>query len=112
METISPSVKTYGFATSLVRGRLKSNLPRQRLINSSLLIPHSSLHEAPHFYPHTAKSPGIVVPRDFFFPLFKLERAGIELIVYALFLNELFVAAAFDYSAVVENHDDVGVHNR
>lgn len=43
--------------------------------------------------------------------LFELESACIELIVDAFFGDELFVVAALDYSAVVKNHDNIGIHD-
>ena len=44
-----------------------------------------------------------------FFELFKLECAGVELVIGSFFRNQLFVAAAFDDAAVVEDHDDIGI---
>ena len=37
----------------------------------------------------------------------KLERAGVELVIGALFREQLLVGAALDDAAVVEHHDDV-----
>ena len=44
-----------------------------------------------------------------FFELFKLECTGVELVIGSFFRNQLFVAAAFDDAAVVEDHDDIGI---
>ena len=37
----------------------------------------------------------------------EFERAGVELVIGALFREQLFVGAALDDAAVVEHHDDV-----
>jgi len=37
--------------------------------------------------------------------LFKLERAGIKLIIFALLRDKRLVVAALDYPAVFEDHD-------
>ena len=52
--------------------------------------------------------PGFFLLRLFPF-LFELERTGIEVVIRPLLFQQLFVRAAFDYAAVVEHHDDVGV---
>lgn len=44
--------------------------------------------------------------------LIQLKRAGIKLIILALFGNELIMRAAFDDAAVVKDHDHVGVADR
>lgn len=48
----------------------------------------------------------IIVPLK---KLFKLKCAGVQLIVCALFCNQLIVAAAFDDAPVVKYHNCVGV---
>ena len=46
------------------------------------------------------------------FWLFKLECAGIELVISALLGNQVVVRAAFNDAAMVEHHDRVGVLHR
>ena len=41
--------------------------------------------------------------------LFQFKRSGVELVVGALFLEQLFVAAAFNDASVVKDHYYVGV---
>ena len=41
--------------------------------------------------------------------LFQLKRSGVELVVGALFLEQLFVAAAFNDASVVKYHNYIGV---
>ena len=44
-----------------------------------------------------------------FLPLFQLKRAGVELIVFAAFGDQLFVATALDDDAMVKHHNDVRI---
>ena len=40
---------------------------------------------------------------------FQLKCAGVQLIVFAFFLNQLRMTAALDDNAVIQHHDDVGI---
>ena len=61
-----------------------------------------------HFLFKTNTGRALALPVVF---LFKLERAGVELVVGALFGDEAFVGAPLDDAAVVQDHDTVGIHN-
>lgn len=43
--------------------------------------------------------------------LVKFESSRIKLIIHPLLLQEAFVRAAFDNFAVIQDHDNVGVHD-
>lgn len=44
--------------------------------------------------------------------LFQFKRAGIELVIGALFRNQAIMAASFNDLAVIKNHDAVGIADR
>lgn len=44
--------------------------------------------------------------------LLQFKRSRVKLIVRSLFRDKFFVIAALDYSAVIENHNHIGIHNR
>ena len=46
------------------------------------------------------------------FWIIELKRAGVELMAGALLGDQVFVGAALDDAAMVENHDAVGVRDR
>ena len=79
----------------------------------SLVILHDSKRDCNRFFPQNATEnpPFRVDCFCRFFGLFQFKGAGIEFIVGSLLGYKLLVASALDDSAVVEDHDDVGVHD-
>ena len=84
-------------------------------VTSLLRISVKTLHpagrsRAPPYQPFASKQPRPVWA--WLFWLFKLECAGVELVISALLGNQVVVRAAFNDAAMVEHHDRVGVLHR
>ena len=96
-------------------GHSLRKFPRKSFLRDSTANLHSNplkVKPAKNRRPHTASASPQRIRCRGTIRLLELESTGVQLVVHALLSNQFIVASTFNNTAVIQNHNGVGVTDR